>query len=156
MSHSVIKIISGGQCGADTAGLLAAQILDMETGGFAPKNWMTEEGPQMHFLKSFGLKECFVKGYGARTILNVDLADGTVIFGKLNSKGSQLTINTCADHNKPNLHLDVPWNMQDRKRYFLDWLHRNKIAVLNCAGNRESVNTGIGDAVCRFLVETLG
>ena len=38
------KIISGGQSGADLAGLKAAIKLGIETGGFIPKNYRTENG----------------------------------------------------------------------------------------------------------------
>jgi hypothetical protein len=46
--------------------------------------------------------------------------------------------------------------MQNRKKYFLDWLTKNKIGMLNVAGNRESKNPGIRDEVCKFLLEALG
>lgn len=39
------KIISGGQTGADQGGLRAGRLLHLETGGTAPHNWMTEQGP---------------------------------------------------------------------------------------------------------------
>ena len=39
------KIESGGQTGADQAGLRAARAERLETGGWAPKGWETEEGP---------------------------------------------------------------------------------------------------------------
>src|SRR2546422_7963506 len=44
------KIISGGQTGADMGALLAAQDLSVESGGVAPKGWLTEEGPQLFLL----------------------------------------------------------------------------------------------------------
>jgi hydroxymethylpyrimidine pyrophosphatase-like HAD family hydrolase len=37
-------IISGGQTGADIAGLKVAKQLNFKTGGFAAKNFMTENG----------------------------------------------------------------------------------------------------------------
>ena len=40
------KIISGGQTGADYGALLAAHALGLETGGWAPKGWRTEDGPK--------------------------------------------------------------------------------------------------------------
>ena len=39
------KIISGGQTGADREALETARDLGIETGGFVPKGWLTEDGP---------------------------------------------------------------------------------------------------------------
>lgn len=49
------KVISGGQDGADQAGLYAAQILSIPTGGWAAKNFMTESGPRPDLAELFGL-----------------------------------------------------------------------------------------------------
>ncbi|HME98544.1 MAG TPA: putative molybdenum carrier protein, partial [Terriglobia bacterium] len=57
------KIISGGQTGADMGGLLAARELGIETGGMAPKGWLTENGPEEVLLRSFGLSECEEEGF---------------------------------------------------------------------------------------------
>lgn len=37
----LLKVISGGQLGADQAGLAAAKAVGIRTGGFAPKNYKT-------------------------------------------------------------------------------------------------------------------
>jgi Circularly permutated YpsA SLOG family len=39
-----MKIISGGQTGADQAGWRAAKACGLETGGWMPKGWKTELG----------------------------------------------------------------------------------------------------------------
>ena len=54
---SLRKVVSGGQTGADQAGLRAARAAGIETGGWAPKGWETEEGPAP-WLSDYGLKEC--------------------------------------------------------------------------------------------------
>ena len=41
-----IKVVSGGQCGADLGGLLAAELLGIPTGGIAPNGFRTEKGKQ--------------------------------------------------------------------------------------------------------------
>ena len=88
----MIKIISGGQTGADQGGLLAARDLGWETGGTAPYNWMTEKGPAEALLRSFGL----VAGphdpntYPIRTALNAKNSDVTIWFGTKNSPGVDL------------------------------------------------------------------
>jgi len=40
------KIISGGQTGADRAGLVVGKSLGLEIGGTAPKGWKTEESSE--------------------------------------------------------------------------------------------------------------
>ena len=74
------KIVSGGQTGADQAGLLAARAAGIETGGWAPEGWDTEDGPAP-WLEDFGLTECTVAGYPARTEANARDSDGTAWFG---------------------------------------------------------------------------
>lgn len=39
------RIVSGGQTGADQAALRAARAAGLPTGGWAPRGWLTEEGP---------------------------------------------------------------------------------------------------------------
>src|SRR5262245_18082685 len=96
------RIISGGQTGADQGGLRAARRLDIPTGGWAPKGWLTEDGPAEELLRSFGLREYSKSGHSARTKANVLEADATVIFGK-DSSGSQLTARECERTGKPYL-----------------------------------------------------
>lgn len=74
-----VKVISGGQTGADLAGLRAARDLGLETGGFAAAGFWNEDGAQPGLGPEFGLVE--TKGsYVHRTKLNVDAADCTVAF----------------------------------------------------------------------------
>ena len=44
-------IISGGQTGADQAGIAAAVKHGLDVDGWAPKNWMTEDGPDPQLSK---------------------------------------------------------------------------------------------------------
>ncbi len=53
----ITKIISGGQTGADQAGLMVAHRLGLKRGGTAPPGFMTEEGPKPNFLQAMGLVE---------------------------------------------------------------------------------------------------
>lgn len=153
------RIISGGQCGADMAGLFVGRLLDIETGGWAPKGWYTEDGPQPELLKSYGLMECQSAGYPFRTSMNVLDSSGTVIFGG-RSPGSNATEEFCRLNKKPMLWvtakrvLDGP--DEEVVKVFLDWLKYNRIEVMNVAGNRESKCPGIGAGVVGFLVEALG
>lgn len=94
-------IVSGGQTGADIAGLQAARSFNFKTGGWAPKNWQTEDGNKESELRNYGLKE-HTGGYRPRTIQNVKDSDITVIVSrKWNSPGTILTMNACKRASKP-------------------------------------------------------
>jgi hypothetical protein len=99
------KIISGGQTGADTGALLAARELGLETGGFAPKGWLTENGPQEGLLRTFGLIECEVRGHPARTRRNIESSDATLLIGPYGTGGSKLTYQIATEVGRPLCHL---------------------------------------------------
>ena len=147
------KIISGGQTGADRAGLEAALVLNIPTGGFCPKGYMTENGFDKS-LKEFGLKQTDSYKYEERTIKNILSGDGTVIFCRTDSKkniigdGTQLTFNVALKNGKPVI-------INPTKKKFLKWLDENKIEILNVAGNRESQSPGIFKKTKAFLVKAL-
>lgn len=137
------KIISGGQTGADQGGLRAAEYLRLETGGVAAKGFKTEDGYQEDYLKSFGLVDLGLD-YSERTIQNVQDSDGTVVFGRITSPGSKLTLREAVEWGKPCLTNPT----QDQLALFV--VHEN-IEVLNVAGNRESKSPGIGDKVAHIV-----
>jgi hypothetical protein len=90
-----LKVISGGQTGADLAGLWVARHLGLETGGMAPKGWETLAGPKPSLGSIFGLTES-TGGYRQRTVENVKAADKTLVFSRnMRSPGTVLTINSC-------------------------------------------------------------
>ena len=62
----MLKIISGGQAGADQGGLLGARDAGLPTGSTAPKGWRTEDDPAP-WLVDFGLVESKSPSYAART-----------------------------------------------------------------------------------------
>jgi Circularly permutated YpsA SLOG family len=80
------KVISGGQTGADQAGLRATQAAGIPTGGCAPKGWQTEYGPAP-WLAEYGLTERLKASYPARTGANARESDGTIWFGTTDSSG---------------------------------------------------------------------
>lgn len=101
LENKDLTVISGGQTGADQAGLNAARTLKIKTGGWAPKDWMTEDGPAEALLSSYNLKE-HAKGYRERTIANVKDSDITIIISrKWKSPGTILTMNACRRAGKP-------------------------------------------------------
>src|ERR1051326_2362398 len=150
------KIISGGQTGADMGALLAAQKLDVSSGGFAPKGWLTEDGTQEKLLRGLGLIECEEDGYAARTRRNVENSDGTLLVGQHQSGGRRPTKHNSKQLNKP-LFLVAFRRSTDLKpddgriEEFRYWLDRYKIKVLNVAGNRESEPPGIAEFTSCFL-----
>lgn len=127
------RIISGGQTGADYAGLCAAEALGLETGGTAPKGYRIclpdgsdGENPG---LADFGLIEHFSREYPPRTKINVEVSDGTVWFGFAASPGGKLTIGHCLKAGKPCI-------TNPNSEELRTWLEKNDIEVLNVAGNR--------------------
>lgn len=141
------KIISGGQTGADMAGLMAGRALKIPTGGTAPKFWMTENGSKEKFLQGLGLVEG-PTGYKERTRMNVRDADATVIFGITSSAGTKLTIRYAQMQGKL-------LTKNPTAAVLRNWIKVNDIQILNVAGNRESKNSGIGTRAFDILVEAL-
>jgi hypothetical protein len=157
---SVIKIISGGQTGADQGALYAAKDLALATGGQMPKGWKTEAGPRPDFAERFGLEENSHEGYRPRTTHNVLQADGTLIFGRLTEPGSMWTQSVTQRANSPLY--TRSWSKSEsfsrsgeKDPFFLLWLERHNIRILNVAGNRESRNPGIFAAVRNYLIANL-
>jgi len=147
---TIRKIISGGQTGADRGGLLAGELLGIETGGTAPPGFGTEKGPDPT-LKDLGLVEGEPdpKIYPKRTRRNVEDSDGTLLMGETNSPGSRLTLRYCVDLRKP-------WIINPTPSDLKWWLTTYNIEVLNVAGNRESKNPGIQKETFTLLYSVLG
>lgn len=151
MSFHLAKIISGGQTGADQGGLEAAKTLRLETGGWMPRGWKTEDGPRPAFEDLYGMQEHVSDKYPDRTLANIKEATGTVIFSRQpKSSGTILTVTTCALEGKPVLLMPV----QDKEK-FKYWIRNMGIIVMNVAGNRESKAPGIQEAVRKFLLSAI-
>lgn len=148
------KIISGGQTGADTGGLLAARDLRIASGGTAPRGWLTENGSSESQLREFGLSECADDGFPARTRQNVADSDGTLLVGRYRTGGSRLTYDLARQLGKPLFHAPFP-ERRDRTEEFRRWLKEHDIVVLNVAGNRESQSSGIAEFTRNFLLRAL-
>jgi len=129
------KVISGGQTGADQAGLYAARDSLIKTGGWAPKNWITKNGAQPDLLISFGLVE-HQSGYKARTFANVRDSDGTIRLAyNFKSPGEICTLNAIIQYKKPKLDINIP--IKEKPNIVLDFINRYSISVLNIAGNTQ-------------------
>lgn len=150
------KIISGGQTGADRAGLIAAKKFGIKTGGYIPKGFKTELGNEPQLGYEYGLIELGTT-YSQRTLANVQSGDATLIFyfGTL-ERGSALTAKYCEQRDKPYLAVNLDNYCDNTKgfyatevRIFLQGI--TDLKVLNVAGNRESVAPGITDMVVELL-----
>jgi hypothetical protein len=145
------KIISGGQTGADEAALMISKKSGIKTGGFIPKGFRTEAGNKPS-LKKFGLTEISSRSYSVRTKLNIDNSSGTVIFtktgkrGAIKGKGTKLTFDYSLEKKKPVI---INPTAGELKKF----IRKNKIKILNIAGDRNSVNPEIGRTVRKILKE---
>ena len=155
---TITRIISGGQTGADQAGLAAAKELGLATGGWMPAGWRTDEGSRPDFQELYGMIEDSFRGYASRTARNVHYADATLIFGNKDSPGCRLTENLAFESGK-----DICWiGWQSgapvpNVEFFQNWLKKpnREIKTLNVAGNRERTNPGIFLACKTFLIAAL-
>ncbi len=154
------KIISGGQTGADQGGLEGAQAIGMETGGWMPRGWRTERGSQPEVAHRFGMHKTKSRSYPPRTLKNVKDSDGTMIVGNPKSRGSMLTSAYCSNEMKPILRVMYAKGDLSAMVYQVsklqDFVSKNKIEVLNVAGNRESTQPGIQEFTKDLIVRAFG
>ncbi|NTU72724.1 hypothetical protein HGB07_00935 [Candidatus Roizmanbacteria bacterium] len=148
------KIISGGQTGADQAGLDAAIKHNIPHGGAIPRGRLTEDGvlPEKYLLE-----EMPSASYPKRTEKNVVDSDGTVIFthGKLTG-GSLLTKKKAIEHSKPVLHLDMlDLNAERATTLLQQFIEGHNIEVLNIAGSRASKDKRIYEATFSVIEKIL-
>ena len=147
------KIISGGQTGADIAGIDAAIVCNIPYGGWLPKGRKTENGPLPE--RYTGFQVMTRGGYPKRTEQNVIDSDGTVIFtyGKL-TPGSAMTKKFAKQQKKPCLHIDLD-AAENPALDINDWIMEWDINVLNVAGSSESKMPGIYDRVKNIINQIL-
>lgn len=129
-------IISGGQTGADQAGLEVGKQLKLRTGGYAPKGWITKDGPNQELLQGrYNLRE-HKSGYKERTYENARVSDGTIRCAvDFFSPGELCTLNATKKHNKP--HFDIYLPNPPAEEEFVIWIIRYQIKTLNVAGNTQ-------------------
>lgn len=149
---SITKIISGGQAGADRAGLDVAIALKVPHGGWCPKGRKALDGP---LDAKYQLTETPSKDYPQRTEWNVRDSDGTIIFtlSETLSGGSLKTEHFAKKHKKPSLHINQA--TIDPARAVRDFISQHSISILNIAGSRESKEPGLYDWTRRILETAL-
>jgi hypothetical protein len=146
-----MKIISGGQTGADRAALDSAIELGIPHGGWLPRGRKSENGP---LPESYALQELDSDNYRDRTEKNVTVSDGTLIvsFGPLTG-GSALTESFTLKHDRPCLVLDLEQVSHSAAVTALEnWIKRYRILIMNVAGPRASGEPRIYEAVRRLLL----
>jgi hypothetical protein len=164
------QVISGGQMGADIAGLAAAAVAKLRTWGYAPAGFRTEKGDAVELQKAFYLTPTDSRNYDDRTKENADNAHGTIVFVKPyededNISSGSLKAIKAARKGKNKLEepmiieLDQSSNEDDIEAIinelsdFLKRLSEKKPNyVLNIAGNRETGNPKLDLKVLEVLV----
>lgn len=140
------KIISGGQTGADTAGLDWAIRRGIPHGGWCPKGRKSESG---RIDQRYLLTETPTANYLQRTESNVIDSDATLIFTLTDTLtgGSLRTQEFALKHGKRLLH----FRPGVHPKYIRSFLVANNVRCLNIAGSRESTSPGI----CAFVTDAL-
>jgi hypothetical protein len=135
-------VVSGGQTGADRAGLDWAIGHGLPYGGWCPRGRRTEDGV---VPERYGLRETPGTGYLKRTEWNVRDSDATLIFtmdDRLDG-GSKRTALFAEALGKPWLHVRPGVH----PKFVARFLARHRVRTLNVAGKRESAASGVGDLV---------
>ena len=146
----IVKIISGGQTGADRAALDFAIKHNIPHGGWIPKRRLAEDG---QLPNHYQLQEMPTEEYSKRTEKNVLDSDGTVIVshGHLTG-GSALTQFFAEKHEKPCVHIDLSnLTMREASIIINNWIKWHKITTLNIAGPRGSKDPKIYKATLDLL-----
>lgn len=150
---SISKIISGGQTGADRAGLDVALVHDFPHGGWCPKGRKAEDGP---IDAKYELTETPSVNYLQRTEWNVRDTDGTIVFtiAKEITGGSLRTVEFARKHNKPYHHVSKG-DLNGPESNVREFIKQHDIKLLNIAGSRESKEPGINEWVKQILDNSL-
>lgn len=148
------KIISGGQTGADIAGLVVAKKSNLATGGTMPKGFKTLRGPQPDYAAIFGIEEHASQSYVPRTHKNVKESNATLRLAyNFGSAGEICTLNAINRYGK--LYLDVNLAKPQPAMDVAKWILENNIETLNIAGNSEQTAPGTYESVKQYLTEVL-
>ncbi len=145
------KIVSGGQTGADRAGLDWARDRGLPHEGWCPLGRRAEDGA---IDAGYRLQETPGSDYITRTEWNVRDSDATVIFSLAAelSGGSAATRRFCRKLGRPCLHLSREGTAGPGAA-LRDFVERHDVRVLNVAGPRASGEPGVAEFVRAVLGE---
>ena len=132
-----LRIVSGGQTGADRAALDWAIAHQIPHRGWCPKGRSAEDGI---IPSRYNLTETPSSEYSERTQWNVRDSDGTVVFSISEAifAGTLLTIELAKKSKKPYIHLCKALIDVDTVNRFQLFLLEFAIVNLNVAGSRAS------------------
>ena len=151
MRPELEKIVSGGQTGVDRAALDVALELGIGCGGWCPRGRRAEDG---RIPRRYPMRETPGQAYEARTRLNVDDSDATLVLTHGQpTGGTALTINIARELGRPLLVVDPGDPAADET--VMQGLVANHVVSLNVAGPRESTEPGIHRQAAAFLKRLL-
>lgn len=178
LQHVLAKVISGGQTGADQAGVFVAREFAIPTGGTMPAGFRTHDGPRPEFGRSlddggYGMTEHTSASWGPRTFANAHAADITLrIAATFESAGEKLTARACDSAKKPYVDVGVKIDATkvSRVEYEVDYEQieaagkriveearkLGRPIVLNVAGNSEKTAKGIGKVTRSVMRHVIG
>jgi hypothetical protein len=151
-----MKIISGGQTGADQGGLDFALKHGWPCGGWCPPARRCETG---RIPGKYPVTEVEAGDYHERTRRNIQDADATLVITRQGfmEEGTELTLAWCEENGRPFFRLDVSgpgFVPEEDVAALRGWMNSHRVEVLNVAGNRESNSPGI-QALTLTLLERL-
>lgn len=133
------KIVTGGQTGTDRAALDFALAAGIPCSGWCPRGRLAEDGT---IADRYPLQETPSDDVSERTAWNVRDSDGTLILMHGDPVGGTLLTIQCAQkYSRPVFQTEMLGTPNVEE--FEKWLCDHKIAVLNIAGPRESLQPGI-------------
>jgi hypothetical protein len=154
---AIVKIVSGGQTGADRGGLDAAIYCGLPCGGWIPKDRLSEGGRIP--AKYEELSELDSADYLNRTHANVVDSDATLIFSHGALEGGSLeTAQLAGRHNRPCLHVDPKkLGREACVEAIVKWISTEcpPEFVLNVAGSRASKAPGIQQQVTACMIDVI-
>jgi hypothetical protein len=152
---TTLKLISGGQTGADRAALDVALALGLDHGGAVPRGRAAEDGPIPALYGN--LVETQSDDPAERTRLNVLHADATLLVTHGEpSGGSALTREFALRQQRPLLHVDLDITAEDEAAPLIaDWLRATRCRTLNVAGPRLGEDPRIYRATASLLRSAL-
>lgn len=153
MKLLLTMIISGGQNGADVAGLRAAKRVRLKTGGLMPKGFRTLDGPRPKYAELYGMVEHESRDYPPRTFENVRVSDATIRLARnFSSAGERCTLRAIEKYGKPYIDVACGPMMNEQVGEVIEFIRNHNPVILNIAGNSENTCRGIGNHVEQFLV----
>ena len=143
-----IKIITGGQTGADRAALDIAVKYQLDYCGYIPKGRLAEDGTVPEKYTSLLVNKN--AQYSSRTLKNVLCALGVILFFENHmDEGTNLTRAYAIRFRKPIIEVNV--SEPFKKNHLQQFINRHK--VVNIAGPRQSNAPGIYEKVYALLEE---